>query len=147
MLVDMKHKSSGFTLIEALIALLLLSLGLLAAGGMQLKALQGAHMGYQRSLVNLMAIDAQERAWSGRASGACEAASAISAQWLSHWSVHGGLHLDADETRLSQGATGCEYRVTVQWHDGRSAITSAGMHGDGAQLSPQNFTYSFRLPE
>ena len=145
----MKHESCGFTLIESLIALLLLSLGLLAMGGMQLKALQGAHMGYQRSLVTLMAIDAQERAWAGRASGVCESASTISADWLSHWNSHGDLHLDTSETRLSQGAARCEYRVTVQWRDGRSAVTSTGMKGD-AQLSPEhanNFTYTFRLPE
>lgn len=146
----MEHRASGFTLIETLIALLLLSLGLLAVAGMQLKALQGAHMGYQRSLVTLMAIDAQERAWAGRANGACEAASAISGDWLNHWDNHGGLHLDATNTQLSSGPAQCEYQVTVQWHDGRSGITSMGMHGGGAQLPSENannFTYTFRLPE
>ncbi len=54
---------SGFTLIEALVALLVLSIGMLGVAAMQLKALQGAHVAYQRSIASLAAQDAQERLW------------------------------------------------------------------------------------
>ncbi|MBF7055111.1 prepilin-type N-terminal cleavage/methylation domain-containing protein, partial [Halomonas sp. KAO] len=50
----------GFTLVEALVALVVLSIGLLGVAAMQMKALQGAHIGYQRALASIIAIDAQE---------------------------------------------------------------------------------------
>ncbi len=55
--------SAGFTLIEALVALLVLSIGLLGVAAMQLEALQGAHAAYQRSIASLAAQDVQERLW------------------------------------------------------------------------------------
>src|SRR5690554_8195605 len=56
-------RAKGFTLLEALIALLVLSIGMLGVAAMQLKALQGAHAAYQRSIASLAAQDAQERLW------------------------------------------------------------------------------------
>ncbi|BBI64304.1 hypothetical protein HSBAA_56100 [Vreelandella sulfidaeris] len=53
----------GFSLIEALIALLVLSIGLIGVAAMQLKALQSANAGYQRSVASVAAVDAQERLW------------------------------------------------------------------------------------
>ncbi|MGM0823669.1 MAG: type IV pilus modification PilV family protein [Pseudomonadota bacterium] len=53
----------GFSLVEALIALLVLSLGLVGVAAMQLKALQSASLGYQRSVASVAAVDAQERLW------------------------------------------------------------------------------------
>lgn len=53
----------GFSLIEALIALVVLSIGLIGVAAMQLKALQSATAAYQRSVVTLAAVDAQERLW------------------------------------------------------------------------------------
>ncbi len=50
----------GFSLVEALIALLVLSLGLVGVAAMQLKALQSASLGYQRSVASVAAVDAQE---------------------------------------------------------------------------------------
>lgn len=55
--------NNGFTLLETLIALLVLSFGLLGLAGLQLKTLQSSHSSYQRGLANIIAADAVERLW------------------------------------------------------------------------------------
>lgn len=130
----------GFTLIEALIALLILSIGLLGVAAMQMKALQGAHMGYQRSLASVIAIDAQERAWALLASsGVCPDAADLS-DWLgtgnNGWS---GLlpGIDTGSGIAGGGPTNdCEYTVTLTWGDERLA--------DGESVG--SFIYDFKLP-
>ncbi|SDM11789.1 type IV pilus assembly protein PilV [Modicisalibacter muralis] len=135
-------RCQGFSLIEALIALLVLSIGLLGVAGMQLKALQGAHMAYQRSLANVIAIDAQERLWSRLQPGqACPPVSDVSDDWKKAWFSDGG---DGRETlpgggdsAIETGADGpCSYRVTVDWQETRKE--------GNEDISP--FTYQFSLP-
>lgn len=53
----------GFTLIEVLVALMILSVGLLGLAGLQLHALQYTHSSYQRTLANIQALDMVERMW------------------------------------------------------------------------------------
>src|SRR5690554_5937575 len=71
--------SRGFTLLEALVAVLVLSLGMLGVAAMQLKAMQSAHVAYQRSVASLAAQDAVERLWVSLslANGTCPGAGAI----------------------------------------------------------------------
>lgn len=57
------NSQRGFSLIEALIALVVLSIGLIGVAAIQLKALQSANAGYQRSVASVAAVDAQERLW------------------------------------------------------------------------------------
>lgn len=54
-------RQHGFTLIEALVALAILSFGLMGIAAMQLNALNSASRGYQHSVATLAAVDAQER--------------------------------------------------------------------------------------
>lgn len=132
----MKSMSNrGFTLVEALVALVVLSIGLLGVAAMQIKALQGAHMGYQRSLASVIAIDAQERAWELLASdGTCPAASEISG-WIGDWS--GLLNITTAPPIANVGAVeNCEYRVSLTWGDDRLA--------DGESVG--TFIYDFKLP-
>tara|TARA_R110000850_G_scaffold238631_1_gene363265 strand:+ start:824 stop:1261 length:438 start_codon:yes stop_codon:yes gene_type:complete len=81
----------GFSLIEALIALVVLSIGLIGVAAMQLKALQSANAGYQRSVASVAAVDAQERLWAELATLApnetCENidSSSVEAEWREHW--------------------------------------------------------------
>jgi type IV pilus assembly protein PilV len=130
-----RHAQSGFTLLEALIAVLVLSVGLLGVAAMQLRALQSAHMGYQRAVVSLAAIDAQERAWAGLASNdTCPVASDIQGDWLGQWFGTGRVLTNAGSSFASSG---CEYTVSIQWQETRY---STGESGDA-------FVYQFRLPE
>ncbi|XKF14376.1 type IV pilus modification protein PilV [Halomonas sp. BLK-85] len=59
----MIKRQEGFSLIEALIALLVLSVGLIGMAGMQTKALISAQNSYLESVATLAAVDAQERLW------------------------------------------------------------------------------------
>ena len=135
------RSQTGFTLIEALIALVVLSIGLLGVAAMQLKALQSAHMGYQRSVVSLVAIDAQERVWAALSElGSCPDASALSdieGAWLSEWF---GTILVDDGTSLAS-SSGCGYSVSIEWQEGRYSI-----YPDGTDETGVAFIYQFRLP-
>lgn len=131
-----RHVQSGFTLIEALIAVLVLSIGLLGVAAMQLRALQSAHMGYQRAVVSLAAIDAQERAWaalSGHTDKTCPTANAVENGWLGG-SSFGTVLTDAGS---DIDGTDCDYTVTVRWQEDRY---DTGETGAG-------FVYQFRLPD
>lgn len=57
----MKKNTSGFTLIEVLIALVILSIGLLGMAGIQLKGLRGTTSSTLRSEASIMANDIAER--------------------------------------------------------------------------------------
>lgn len=122
-------QQSGFSLIEALIALLVLSVGLLGVAAMQLKALQASQIGYQRSLASLIAIDGQERVWNEfvrlRLDGApdsCPTASAVNSEWLDYW--QGAVAMMSAEsgaltTAISDAGGSCRYDLVVSWEDVR----------------------------
>lgn len=118
-----RHQSVGFTLIEALVALLVLSFGLLGVAAMQLKAMQSAHVSYQRSVATLAAQDAVERLWValGESGGECPSASAINGiDDLEDWGVVWSLNLS--ELGVDPVvANDCEYTVSVAWEDARFA--------------------------
>lgn len=132
-----RHSSQGFTLLEALIAVLVLSLGLLGVAAMQLKAMQSAHVAYQRSVATLAAQDAVERLWValGEGEGECPLADAIDdIDGLTDWGTLWGVYLGGLDTSPVV-ANDCEYTVTVAWDDAR--------FGDE---NVSNLVYVVRLP-
>ncbi|WNL42849.1 prepilin-type N-terminal cleavage/methylation domain-containing protein [Halomonas sp. PAMB 3264] len=105
----------GFGLVESLVALLVLSLGLVAMAALQLKSLQGAHEGYQQALASVAALDAQERLWAEyRRAPACAdmAIGQVERRWRQYW-------FDEDEALLAGDALGaierqgCAFMITV----------------------------------
>lgn len=56
-------KACGLSLIEVLIALLVLSIGLVGMASLQLISLKSAHSSYYRSLASAAALDIEERMW------------------------------------------------------------------------------------
>ena len=58
-----KSGSDGFTLVEALIALLVTSIGLIGLAALHLSALSNAHSSYYRSISSTIALDLEERLW------------------------------------------------------------------------------------
>ena len=132
----------GFTLLEALVALLVLSIGMLGVAAMQLKALQGAHAAYQRSIASLAAQDAQERLWAELAlgSGNCplwneaEKGDGDIPSWNGAWgdylpgfALSSGVNPPGNETNAD-----CQFTISVNW-------TETRFEGEG-------FTYTVRLP-
>ena len=125
----------GFTLIEALIALLVLSIGLLGVAAMQLKALQGAHAAYQRSIASLAAQDAQERLWANMKDLKCpdrDVVNGANDPWHAQWSVFlPGLN----SSPVGEPSADCEFIINVEWDEGRFG-------GSGREA----FIYTVRLP-
>ncbi|MBD3897939.1 type IV pilus modification protein PilV [Halomonas sp. ML-15] len=129
--------SKGFTLIEALVALLVLSIGMLGVAAMQLNALQGAHAAYQRSIASLAAQDAQERLWAemARQGGlACPDEGVVNGTgegWDAQWSPF--------LPGLGSSPVGppdeCEFIISITWDEKRFE------EGGG-----ESFSYIVRLP-
>ena len=107
----------GFTLIEALAALLVLSIGLLGFASLQLQALRYAHSSYQRTLVNIQALDMAERMWTHLAEPLHE---------LEEWRRVNRHSLPEWEGRVTAipGQPG-GYTMTISWRDERFAGSGA----------------------
>lgn len=138
-------RNQGFTLIEALVALFVLSIGLLGVAGMQLSALQGAHMAYQRSLASVIAMDAQERFWSEWNVSNCPSVNTVLSGWKEYWfsgksTDHETLSGGKDSTISLDSAGDCSYRVTVDWAEDRLATKEKNSKEGSA------FEYHFSLP-
>lgn len=132
----MKHQK-GFSLIEALIALLVLSVGLIGVAAMQLKALQSATAGYQRSVVTLAAVDAQERLWAQLAQGnSCsEMANNVESEWQDHWFSGSETPIRHFSGNIESNTTVCAFDILIMPEDKDSASAD------------ETFTYTFRLPD
>lgn len=137
------HTSRGFSLIEALIALLVLSIGMLGAAAMQLNALQSAHIAYQRSIATLAAQDAQERLWAQMAenNGSCPDPGAAmqlgELDWDAAWSGHlPGFTESSGVDPASNGSNSeCRFTITISWDEPR------------ASGEKPEFIYHVRLPQ
>lgn len=148
---------SGFTLIEALVALIVLSFGLLGIAAMQLKSLQGSHVSFQRTIATLAAQDAAERLWvelgvHGRRCPNPDSDYYLEkdvdgnlinplvhiSDWQSNWGVHLPLRnitLVGYELDGVGDVSECEYSIVVGWEDDRF---------EGEDVSELN--YRVRLP-
>ncbi|MBH8581248.1 type IV pilus modification protein PilV [Bisbaumannia pacifica] len=127
-----KDPQGGFTLLEALIAVLVLSFGLLGVAAMQLKAVQSSHLSYHRSIATLAAQDASELLWyelDATAVGSCPDALSVESDWDTSWSSQGllpGFSASSsitDITVYTSGSpdNGCDYEIRVAWQEERFA--------------------------
>lgn len=138
-------KQQGFSLIEALISLVILSLGLVGVAAMQLKALQSATIGYQHSVVTLAAVDAQERLWAelpGEVN--CneinpKKENGVEDQWRMLWSrdepSNPLRNMNWQDSDIQGPDINCEFTITI------------GLSGGYGGIEADDFTYSFRLPK
>lgn len=136
----------GFTLIEALVAVLVLSIGLLGVAAMQLKALKGAHVSYQRTTATLAAQDAVERLWVNLGEKTvqdCPTAGTAGLQdWKDDWSAHLQLRT---VTNIQELTASCDYEIIVGWSDERFADESQAA-GDVTQ-GLSTLHYRMKLPK
>ena len=115
----------GFTLIEVLIALLVLCFGVLGCAALQLNALQATHSAYQRSLASLIAADAGERLWLGLAEGR------IDTGWLDDWRQRRNCatsdgHVCLPELEVVIDGSAEQRVISVSWAETRFADATGG---------------------
>lgn len=115
----------GFTLVETLIALLILAVGSLASVALQLHALQATHSAYQRTLASLIATDAGERLWQGLAQGRVEL------DWLEDWvqrrdCAPADPHVCLPALEVTVNGVGTRRVISVSWAEHRFQDATGG---------------------
>ncbi|MFO7907838.1 MAG: type IV pilus modification protein PilV [Pirellulaceae bacterium] len=140
---DQSHQS-GFTLLEVLIAVVVLSLGLLGAAALQIKGLQSAHSAYQRTVASIIAADAAERLWLDMHDGAMTAATVtgIETAWINQWQTS---DVTLPDLRGAIEPDGGLFTIRVSWAEGRFA--DADIRDEDGQLltSRSEFVYHTRI--
>lgn len=106
----------GTTLIEVLVATVVLAIGLLGVIALQLRGVQSTQVAYQRTVATLIARDAVERLWVDLAADAAVDATSVQAAWLDHWQRSGVTLPGLVGTIDRDGST---YRISVGWNEHR----------------------------
>lgn len=131
-------KQSGFTLLEVLVAMLVLSIGLLGLAGLMASSLRNNQSAYHSTQATWLAYDILDRMRANRAgalAGAYSAANAlgspaacstaaptgaIAAQDIAGWKNMIACALPAGDGSVVVDGTNRRVRVTVQWNDSRA---------------------------
>ena len=114
--------SQGFSLLEVLIAVLVIAFGLLGMAALQLKTVQNSHSAFQRTLASVIAMDASERLWINLGDSPAKTAATIQTEWLAAW--NGALPAAGTASSI-EDLGGCKWRVSVRWQENRLADTNA----------------------
>lgn len=136
----------GFTLIEALVAVVVLAIGLLGVAALQIKALQSAHVSYQRSIATIAAQDITERLWVeiGNNSGECPVSTPLQDLvdiWEADWDIHFNT-LDVTLVDISN----CEYKISIGWVDERFFFKDPDDPSVTFNEDVSNLVYAIKLP-
>lgn len=127
---------AGFSLLEVLIAMLILAFGALGLAGLQMKTLQASHSAYQRGLANIIAADTVERLWANAAAAAPLTVPQVQAQVQQRWTMtnNNNVTLPGLVTTIVEPAAGDTlYTVQITWDETRFDDDNT------------SFSYSFRL--
>jgi type IV pilus assembly protein PilV len=128
---DLKKRQTGFSLVEILVTIVILSMGLLGLAGLQTRALTSQMESYQRSQALILLKDMADRINANRANaadyvtttplgtgyGTCAATGPGSAGDLCEWSdsLLGAAEVDSSGNKIGAmiGARGCIYQITA----------------------------------
>lgn len=156
------NANRGFSLIEVIIALLVISIGLAGIAGLHLFSLRTAHSSYQSTLASVIALDLEERLWEALGDDAvngCPNFANVVAGMNTHWSRTGAptvpagrgatwpsadlASLPAFSVTLVGNTNPASPDLTTQWIQGTVLIQwSETRFGQ----TTEQFTYTARVP-
>lgn len=84
---NITFQQSGFTLVEAMIALVIFSVGLLGLAGMQMTGIQSNHSSMMRTIATQLSYDLSERIRSNRADDYVNPAGPVAANDILAWNT------------------------------------------------------------
>jgi type IV pilus assembly protein PilV len=145
-----KFQQSGFTMLEVLVAIVVLAFGLLGLAGLQADGLRNNTSAYMRSQATLMAYDMLDRMRAnpqGVISGdydalleitptdpSCITSGCSIAQMSQHdafeWSQTLARELPSGQGRVVGSGAGSVFTITVMWDDNRTGATGTDCSGD-----------------
>lgn len=114
MLTQRPGRCDGFSMIEVLVTMVIISVGLLGAAALQVKSMQYAYSSYQHTIATVQANDAVERLWANVCALPLPGqTSAIREAWETDWK---------NDTRLPDWSGEIEevsgmYTITISWTD------------------------------
>lgn len=154
------NQQNGFTIIEVLIAVLVISIGLLGMAGLQTTGIQQSHNSYLKTQASLLAYDMADRMRAnlqGVNAGSYDAidsmddpvtsapscvsgGTACSAADTATYDIYQWTHKDAEGSIASLlpsgygiiAENGGVFTITVLWDEGRTGATGKGCSGDPA---------------
>jgi len=134
-----KQKMTGFTLFEVLIAVLVLSIGLLGLASLQVEGLKNNNSAYMRSQASILAYDLADRIRANPGPNyATTTAAAVSgcttvtgcntdemaANDLFEWQAAIASALPSGSGTVTRDSSGSVYTITISWDDDRSGSAS-----------------------
>ena len=124
--VRLRKSGGGFSLIEVMVTIVLVSIGLLGMAALQAAALRNSYASYQRSLANLQAQDATERIWASRcALKAGTGLNNVRSEWQTAHSAAANKvampEWDGDIQPVTVAVASGSYNITISWRE-RSTV-------------------------
>lgn len=132
------RRDAGAGLVEVLIAVLVLSVGLLGFAGAQMTSLKGGHSAYLRSQASLLAYDITDRMRAARMAALAGAFNDDADGDRKNWDDSLVALLGGDATG-SVVLDGTRVTVTITWDDDRGSIRAADEDADASDM--QTFVY------
>ena len=133
------YKARGFSLIEVLVAVLVISFGLLSLALLQSRSLQFSQASYERSVAIVQANDLVERLWAGVCvlpddfSNIRDDWAAVHTNSLPGW--------NGDNSSVDDTVTPPLYQIKIEWKDERVV-----QDVEDEDEPDQSFIYSARIP-
>lgn len=124
-----RTRQKGLTLIEVLVAALVLAVGLVGLAGLNLRSLQASHSAYFSSIASMIAIDAEERSWLALGVDGSFDLGDIQDDLIAAWSFTGLPDLDIQLREEGSGNGWMDIDIEVSWAESRFGFAQVESFG------------------